>query len=392
VYLFSEVDMTETNELTGNSRWRAAVVIGVAALGAGCGDLVNPGGATAVAYAPQGDVATFVSQSLLMYDGKLEHKKASMSLGFQSNSRDQGEFRAQRTLSGNGQVAAAASDHTDGFTQRVAAFRVPGGERLMSMQTQLLRELLLSRDGDLLAVLGAEGGMPIYDPNGREAGFGGYRGVVEMYSTDGGALLWRVPTNTRAPGSFVFSADGTRFYGHVVRVPTMGRQEVTMTGWDARTGQVLFSGPNSMGTSHNLVLWPDGGSVMAATVLGENEAGEGVYGFTWWSTEDGRVIRTLPQAPGFSNPNLVAVSPEGSFFASHANVTGPDTVRLLSRRLQVWRSDGSFLHAFETESVSMAFSPDGAQIATLNHDGSVSIYRTIDGTRLAHRMFTGSVF
>ena len=52
----------------------------LALLAAGCGNLTDPGGgASHVAYAPGGDIATFVAQALLVLDGQLERINARVS-------------------------------------------------------------------------------------------------------------------------------------------------------------------------------------------------------------------------------------------------------------------------------------------------------------------------
>jgi hypothetical protein len=356
----------------------------------GCGNLVDPGGASHVAYSPKGDIATFVPQALLLMDGKLDRVNARVTF---AEPDPEVSSSTWKTLSADGKVAASARRFggiADG--ERVTVFDVPGGGQRMALDSEGLESFILSADGSLLAIMTHRGGMP--RPDG---GFTPGTPVVEVYATATGALLWQ--TSSGRATRIAFSTDGTRLFASWMSAPTAAQPIVPqrLRAWHAVTGAPGFDVDTGFSGMETLTPTPDGQHLVAGVFLVSGIANpdrrDGECGFALFRTADGTLASTIAQPPQFHNSPNLAISPDGNLWAANA-LRYP--LIPAQATIQVWQRgpDGTMtlLHAFDKELFSLSFSPDGQSIATVDLDHAVSVYRASDGQRLARRDFSAGLF
>jgi hypothetical protein len=355
-------------------------------LGAGCGDLVDMHGASDVAYHPSGDIAAFTPRALMMYSGDLAEKRDSISYGADVSEPpdDPGEeFPYMRTLCAGGTVAAAAasrpiSSPTDWPNRRVAVFEVPSGKRLMTLEMPIIYDFQLSPRCDLLAVLIDRLGP--YDEETHS--YPESAGLLQVYRVSDGALLWEIP---RALSRLVFSADGARIFGAGGESLGSGvppQYSAHLWSWSAFTGEPLFDATTENGLD-TLTAVPDGSALLGSVRL--SAIG---WAFALFGPEDGQLLRAIPQASGFANSHYLAAPLDGAYWVASTmrDRVGP------TGTVQLWKSDGTLVCAFDQEVRSVAFAPDGSAFAVVDLDGVVIVYRVPDCAEIARKSFTGDIF
>ncbi len=350
-------------------------------LSTGCGDLLDGFRPTAVSYRPSGDIAAISSSAMIIYDGDLGAPKASLPYG--AGDVASSMAGGGRALCAGGDVGASV-EGGDGFDDRLVLFEIPGGSRLLTLNTTLLTDYRLAPSCDRVAVAYARDGMLPIDQNGTTVGWDNGPIWLEVYRLADGALLWS--TRHSEGAHLAFSPDGARLFA-TVGVETAAGYETHVRSWNAATGELLFDtvAPASVGSPLSLASAPDGSLISAFCIEnGLNCRG----GFAVWSGEDGTLARTVAQDEGFFPSVDVVVSPDGAWWLALGVRGFPTPIDVL----QIWSSEGTLLRTVDRSVVSAAFSPDSTEYATLDSSDELTVYRVSDGAKLATRSFDGSFF
>jgi WD40 repeat protein len=247
----------------------------------------------------------------------------------------------------------------------------------------------ISRGGRLLATAGPDGGIRLWDANGRELGaLSGHAGGVEgiAFSPDGKVLassgmdqtvrFWDVATCQERPrpevpegrwGCLVFSADGQKLALARGRGQRLGTGPLVV---DVPTGKVILRvgtsppAPDDRGPSAEFVSFSPDGRTLATVGNYQDKV------VRFWDTATGELIG---QCGGDANCRLwcsLAFSPDGRLLA-----TGPydydDTVHLweVATFQEVARLRGH--HGGVT---ALAFSPDGRSLASGGGDATALVW------------------
>jgi WD40 repeat protein len=192
-------------------------------------------------------------------------------------------------------------------------------------------------------------------------------------SSAGLVLLWNMSTHaitrvipeTAGTDSLAFTPDG--------RSLAVGTFDAGIELWDvarrARTA-VLQAGNPTGSISGAVAVSPDGRTIAFGAQTGTN-----TYAIKLWSLASHRVTATA-KAPGIEGVSSVAFSPNGMQVAA-ADFDG--SVRLWDVRSTPVLLAGFAGHRYPVEHI--AFSPDGATLASASNDGTIALWDT-QGTTL----------
>jgi WD40 repeat protein/serine/threonine protein kinase len=215
------------------------------------------------------------------------------------------------------------------------------------------------------------------------------RDVLPRRCSDGEVRLWRVSDGTPLQtlplftgfvnssswlSSLAFSSDGTML--------AAGLMDNTVRLWQVSSGMLLHTLAAHDDWVSSVAFSPDGATLASGSYDGAVRL---------WRASDGALLHTL-QGHVWGQLD-VAFSPEGEMLASGgcATTDEDDTERCLEGEVRLWQVDnGSLLRvlAGRTDHVtSVAFSPDGALLASGATDGTVGLWRVSDGIHL--RTLTG---
>jgi WD40 repeat protein len=212
-----------------------------------------------------------------------------------------------------------------------------------------------------------------FSPQGdRIVGWDGVGDKVIMWDIVKGKLLWSADDQNAGVGSVAFSPDGTR-------VASGGQGEVIRIR-DAATGAIVRTVAPNDSLISEVAFLPNGWLAAA-----DNDERVEI-----WNTTTGKLIRNLGGRSGCSSNcyHNIGVSPNGAQILSGYS----------DKSIKIWEvATGRVIRSFKVKSAAYdtAFSPDGTKFVSGHDDKTVKVWETATGRMLssfvAHSTDIGSV-
>jgi WD40 repeat protein len=308
----------------------------------------QPGGVTAVAFSPDGQILALGSP-----DGNVRLWRVS-------------DGSLAGTLAGHADAVSSVAFSPDGQTlasgswdNSVRLWRVADGSLLLT------RELSPPRDAEYQGWLGNVNSVA-FSPDGQTLAAGLNDETVRLWRLPDGSPLRTLEVSPQGDDSWrgcvnsvAFSPDGQTL--------ASGSNDGTAILWRVADGVLLHTMPDVEGS------WAPTGSVKSVAFSPDGQtlaSGSDDGAVRLWRTSDGSLARTLKrERDPVSQVNAVAFSPDGQTLASGSTEV---TVRL-------WQvSDGRLARTLAGHPWSIsavAFSPVGQMLASTSGDGTVRLWQ-----------------
>jgi WD40 repeat protein len=294
----------------------------------------------------------------------------------------------------------------------------PDGTRLASGSADHTVKVWDARTGQELLTLKGHAGLVncvAFSPDGARLTSGSFDGTVKVWDTrteqelrasqgqtdwvqrvafspdgarlagackDGAVKLWDARTNQELltlgghPGSLrgiVFSPDGTRLAG--------GSYDRTVRVWDTRTGQELLTLQVRAGPVNSLAFSPDGARLASGSGVPPGLPGKSSGELKVWDARTGQELLALQ---GFTNGvRGVAFSPDGARLASsNGGNSGPGPAEVTVRDARTGKVLLALDLPFRVGVNSVAFSPDGTRLAGGCDDNTAKVWDARTGQKL----------
>jgi WD40 repeat protein len=208
---------------------------------------------------------------------------------------------------------------------------------------------------------------PVFNPDGSR---------LATPCSDGTIRIWDVTINPEAPFFKAYAAGAltVAFSPDESRLASAANDRKTVEVWNATTGQLLHTLQGHTGRVCKVTFSPDGRRLASAS---EDKTAR------VWDTATGQLLRTFTGHT--SEVASVAFSPNGERIASASgHWTGQDK----PGEVLIWSaSTGQVALALKAHSrgihwKALAFSPDGARLATGSYDQTIKIWDTATGQLL----------
>jgi WD40 repeat protein len=190
-----------------------------------------------------------------------------------------------------------------------------------------------------------------YSPDGTRLALGGLgmypNGAIWIYDTSNWTVIHELPVNGQNVLDLVFSPDGKRLYS----AGTDGRIRV----WDVTEGLLLMNFQKGR-QANRIALSPEGSFLASIFCTSSDAFGCAKGGVNVWKTADGKILKSFADVA-----TSVAFSPDGALLATGGDFHDP-AIRL--RYTATWDNVGEAAGM----SVCIAFSPDGRLLASADYE------------------------
>jgi WD40 repeat protein len=203
-----------------------------------------------------------------------------------------------------------------------------------------------------------------FSPDGTRLATGGYRGMLKLWDSATGRELQTLPGHSDLVASVAFSPDGTRLAS--AGGDRHGNRPGEVKVWDLAGGKEVLALPGLTGCFLRVAFSPDGTRLACYSVHDQ--------AVKVWDALTGREELTLP---GPAESFALAFSPDGARLASAGGIMDPSGTAVVAGEVKVWdAATGKEALALRGPAAvtSLAFSPDGARVAAACRDGSVRLW------------------